>query len=181
MATQEMATLGGGCFWCLEAVYQEMEGVSSVVSGYMGGHVDSPTYNAVCSGTTGHAEVVQVHFDSGQTSFRDVLEVFFTIHDPTTKNRQGNDVGTQYRSAIFFHSEGQRQVAQELIRELEAEHVFSNAVVTEVTPAVKFYPAEDYHQNYFLENPRQSYCSFVVAPKVKKFREKFAAKRRVAQ
>lgn len=181
MANREVATLGGGCFWCLEAVYQEMEGVESVVSGYMGGHVDNPDYREVCEGTTGHAEVVQLTFDPEVTSFREILEVFFVIHDPTTKDRQGNDVGTQYRSAIFVHSEEQRRTAEEIVRELEREGEFSAPIVTEVVPAETFWKAEDYHQNYFAEHPLQSYCMFVVGPKVKKFRSMFEKKRRAAQ
>ncbi len=174
MATQEIATLGGGCFWCLEAVYQEMKGVESVVSGYMGGRVLNPTYQQVCGGDTGHVEVVQVTFDSEVVSFRDILEVFFTIHDPTTLDRQGNDAGEQYRSAIFYHSEAQKQTAEEIISELDEEKVWSNPVVTQVRPAELFYKAEDYHQNYFRNNPRQTYCAYVVAPKLRKFREKLA-------
>ena len=178
MATQETATLGGGCFWCLEAVYQEMEGVTGLVSGYMGGHLDNPTYHDVCTGRTGHVEIVQVTFDTGVTSYREILEVFFAIHDPTSKDRQGNDAGPQYRSVIFYHDEQQRMVAQELIRELDGEGIWSRPIVTEVRRATTFYPAEDYHQEYFRNNPQQPYCSYVVAPKVKKFREKFAAKLR---
>jgi len=174
----QTTTLGGGCFWCLEAVYQELEGVDSVVSGYMGGQTPNPTYEQVCTGRTGYAEVVQIRFDPDALSFRDLLEVFFTIHDPTTKNRQGNDVGSQYRSAIFYHDEHQRKTADELIRELEAEHVWSVPIVTEVVPATEFYAAENYHQNYFVNNPNQPYCSFVVSPKVSKFRQKFANRRR---
>ena len=167
MPTQETATLGGGCFWCLEAVYDQMEGVISVESGYMGGHVANPDYRAVCTGTTGHVEVVQVTFDPAVTSYREILEVFFAIHDPTSLDRQGNDSGPQYRSVIFYHSESQRETAEEMIEE---------PMVTEVRPATTFYVAEDYHQDYFQNNPRQPYCAYVVAPKVKKFREKFAAK-----
>ncbi len=178
MATQETATLGGGCFWCLEAVYQNMEGVLSVESGYMGGKVPNPDYRAVCTGATGHAEVVQVTFDAEVTSYREILEVFFAIHDPTTRDRQGNDAGTQYRSVIFYHSEAQQSVAEQLIGELAAERVWRDPIVTEVGPAAAFYKAEDYHQEYFRNNPQQPYCTYVVAPKVKKFREKFAAKLR---
>lgn len=174
----ELATLGGGCFWCLEAVYLEMEGVEQVVSGYMGGHVANPTYREVCAGTTGHAEVVQISFDPTVTTYRELLEVFFTIHDPTTKDRQGNDVGPQYRSAIFCHSDEQLQTARELISELEREQAFPAPIVTEVVPAETFYPAEDYHQNYFAEHSLQPYCMFVVAPKVKKFRATFDRKRK---
>lgn len=176
MGTTEIATLAGGCFWCLEAVYQEMEGVQAVASGYIGGHVTNPSYQAVCSGSTGHAEAVRIEFDPAVTSFRDLLEVFFVIHDPTTLNRQGNDVGTQYRSAIFYHSEAQRETAAAVIEEIGA--AFRNPVVTEVTPAVEWYEAEGYHQNYFRNNPNQGYCSWVVAPKVDKFRQKFAQKRK---
>ena len=172
----EIATLGGGCFWCLEAVYDEMEGVSSVESGYMGGHVDNPDYHAVCTGKTGHVEVVQVTFDPKVTSYRDILEVFFAIHDPTSMDRQGNDAGTQYRSVIFTHSEQQRQTAQHLIAELDGDALSGRKIVTQVRPASTFYKAEEYHQEYFKKNPGQGYCSFVVAPKVKKFREKFAEK-----
>jgi peptide-methionine (S)-S-oxide reductase len=174
----EIATLAGGCFWCLEAVYQEMDGIDSVESGYMGGHVDNPSYEQVCSGTTGHAEVVQVRFDPEVTLYREVLEVFFAIHDPTTRNRQGNDVGPQYRSAIFYHNDQQREIAEKLIAELAADKVFSSAIVTEVEPASTFYKAEEYHQEYFRNHPNQPYCSFIVAPKLSKFRQKFAAKLR---
>ena len=173
MSQQEIATLAGGCFWCLEAVYVEMRGVSRVVSGYMGGQVEQPTYDAVCSGTTGHAEVTQITFDPAVITFGDLLEVFFAIHDPTTLNRQGNDVGTQYRSAIFYHSEEQKSIAREVMAASEAE--FEAPIVTEVTPAVTFYPAEDYHQNYYASHSFQPYCMFVVSPKVKKFRAKFAS------
>jgi peptide-methionine (S)-S-oxide reductase len=176
----ELATLGGGCFWCLEAVYLEMEGVEKVESGYMGGHVANPTYREVCSATTGHAEVVQLTFDPAVTTYRELLEVFFTIHDPTTKDRQGNDVGPQYRSVIFCHSDEQLQTARELIAELERDDAFPAPIVTEVVPAETFYPAEDYHRNYFTEHSLQPYCMFVVAPKVKKFRATFNRKRRRA-
>lgn len=167
---REVATLGGGCFWCLEAVFDDLKGVVDVVSGYVGGHVANPTYEQVCNGTTGHAEVVQVTFDPSELSFADVLAVFFSIHDPTTLNRQGNDVGTQYRSAIFHHSAEQERVARETIRELEAQRVWDAPVVTEVVPMSEFYPAEAYHQEYFRRNPGQPYCQVVVAPKVAKFR-----------
>jgi len=176
----ETATLGGGCFWCLEAVYDEMEGVVSVESGYMGGNIENPDYHAVCTGKTGHVEVVQVTFDPAVTSYREILEVFFAIHDPTSLDRQGNDAGSQYRSAIFTHSEAQREMAQQLIAELDGEGIASRPVVTQVRPAVTFYEAEDYHQEYFVNNPQASYCAFVVTPKVRKFREKFAAKRKQA-
>jgi peptide-methionine (S)-S-oxide reductase len=178
MAQAETATLAGGCFWCLEAVYQEMDGVLSVESGYMGGHVEDPSYEEVCTGRTGHAEVVQLTFDPAARSYRELLEVFFAIHDPTTRNRQGNDVGTQYRSAIFYHNQEQRAVAEGLIAELNAAGVFPDPIVTEVAPAETFYKAEDYHQDYFRQHQRQPYCAFVVAPKLHKFRQKFAAKAR---
>jgi peptide-methionine (S)-S-oxide reductase len=169
----ETTTLAGGCFWCLEAVYDELKGVQSVESGYAGGDKPNPTYEQVCSGTTGHAEVVQMTFDPGVVSFRELLEVFFTIHDPTTLNRQGGDVGTQYRSAIFYHSEEQRVEAEKLIAQLSNEDIWEAPIVTQVEPLVKFYPAEAYHQEYFARNPAQGYCQVVVAPKVAKFRKKF--------
>lgn len=178
MAKSETAVLGGGCFWCLEAVYQQMEGVLSVESGYMGGRAPNPTYHDVCSGSTGHIEVVKVTFDPAMTSYRDILDVFFTIHDPTTRDRQGNDAGTQYRSVIFFDSDEQRATAEQTIREIDAARIWDNPIVTEVRPVSAFYRAEDYHQAYFRNNPQQSYCTFVVAPKVRKFREKFAHKLR---
>ena len=170
----EITTLGGGCFWCLEAVYDELEGVLDVVSGYAGGHMPNPDYKSVCNGTTGHAEVVQVTFDPAVITFKEILEVFFSIHDPTTLNRQGADVGTQYRSAIFHHSEEQKNVAEQVIEEFEAGSVWPNPIVTEVTEMNKFYLAEEYHQEYFKKNPYQGYCMAVVAPKVAKFRKKFA-------
>jgi peptide-methionine (S)-S-oxide reductase len=178
MAREEIAILAGGCFWCLEAVYQEMEGVSSVESGYIGGHLPDPTYEQVCSGSTGHAEAVRIAFDPAITSYRDILEVFFAIHDPTTRDRQGNDAGTQYRSAIYWTSESQRTTAEALIRELEAAHVWKAPIVTELAPAATFYQAEDYHQNYFRTHSQQPYCAYVVAPKLRKFREKFVRKMR---
>jgi peptide-methionine (S)-S-oxide reductase len=173
MAEYEKATLGGGCFWCLEAVYVETAGVISVVSGYMGGAKPNPSYKEVCSGSSGHVEVVQVTFDPAILSYRNVLEIFFAIHDPTTLNRQGNDAGTQYRSVIFYHSAGQQATATQLIAELTAEKAFPSPIVTAVEPAPAFYPAEDYHQQYFENNPNQPYCTFVVSPKVQKFRKKF--------
>jgi peptide-methionine (S)-S-oxide reductase len=176
MPAIETVTLGGGCFWCLEAVYGQMAGVVSVVSGYMGGSQPEPTYREVCGGKTGHAEVVEIAFDPGVASAAGILEVFFTIHDPTTKDRQGGDAGSQYRSVIFYHSEGQRAVAEALIRELEAAGIRSGPIVTEVRPASKFYRAEDDHQDYFRNHPELPYCAFVVAPKVRKFREKFGDK-----
>jgi peptide-methionine (S)-S-oxide reductase len=169
----EVATLGGGCFWCLEAVYDELKGVTDVVSGYSGGHVPNPTYEQVCGKHTGHAEVVQVTFDPEVISFRDVLKVFFTIHDPTTMNRQGNDAGPQYRSAIFCNSPEQKAAAEETIAELNREGLWPRPIVTEVTPFEAFYPAEDYHQEYFARNPYQGYCQAIIAPKVAKFRKKF--------
>jgi peptide-methionine (S)-S-oxide reductase len=171
--SKELATLAGGCFWCLEAVYKELRGVERVVSGYAGGHVSNPTYREVCEGTTGHAEVVQITFDPALASYRELLEVFFTIHDPTTLNRQGGDVGTQYRSAVFYHTPEQRETAERVVAEMTAERVWDSAIVTEVTPLDKFYPAEDYHQDYFEKNPTQPYCAAVVAPKVSKFRKLF--------
>jgi peptide-methionine (S)-S-oxide reductase len=173
MQGREIATLAGGCFWCLEAVYDDLRGVTDVVSGYAGGRVPDPTYRQVCTGTTGHAEVVQVTFDPKIVSFREILQVFFTIHDPTTLNRQGADVGTQYRSAIYYHSEEQRAVAQQLIGELNAAHLWPAPIVTEVAPFTTFYAAEDYHQEYFAHNPDQGYCQFVIAPKVAKFRKQY--------
>ena len=172
-STRETATLAGGCFWCLEAVYKELRGVEKVVSGYMGGQVPNPSYQLVCTGTTGHAEVVQITYDPEEISFRDLLKVFFTIHDPTTLNRQGGDVGTQYRSAIFYHSPAQQEAADEVVRELTAEGVWDDPIVTEVVPLEQFYPAEEYHQDYFERNPSQPYCQAVVAPKVSKVRKHF--------
>jgi peptide-methionine (S)-S-oxide reductase len=169
--TTEVATLGGGCFWCLEAVFEELRGVQGVMSGYSGGTVPDPTYEQVCTGTTGHAEVVQVTFDPAVVSFREILEVYFSIHDPTTLNRQGADVGTQYRSVIFYHSPEQKRIAEEVIAELEETGVWDDPIVTEVTPSSAFYDAEDYHQEYFRRNQRQPYCQVVVAPKVAKFRK----------
>jgi peptide-methionine (S)-S-oxide reductase len=169
----EIATLAGGCFWCLEAVYDELRGVKSVESGYAGGHVENPSYKAVCTGMTGHAEVVQIAFDPDVVSFKELLEVFFTIHDPTTLNRQGADVGTQYRSAIFYHSPQQKEVAEEVIAEITEAGLWKKPIVTEVTELDTFYPAEDYHQEYFANNPDQGYCRVVIAPKVAKFRKKY--------
>lgn len=169
----QTATLAGGCFWCLEAVYDEIKGIHSVESGYAGGHVDNPTYRAVCNGDTGHAEVVQVHFDPNVVSYRDLLNVFFAIHDPTTLNRQGADVGTQYRSAIFYHDEEQKKIAEELIKDLNAQKIWDKPIVTEVEKLDKVYVAEDYHQEYYARNPYQPYCMAVVAPKVSKFRKHF--------
>ena len=173
MAQQEMATLAGGCFWCLEAVYLDLRGVEKVVSGYAGGHVPNPTYREVCSGLTGHAEVVQVAFDPAVVSYRELLQIFFTIHDPTTLNRQGADVGTQYRSAIFYHDDAQKATAEAVMAEVTAEKIWPNPLVTELAPLAKFYPAEEYHQDYFARNPSQPYCQVVVAPKVSKFRKQY--------
>lgn len=172
-ANIELATLGGGCFWCLEAVYEQLRGVVSVRSGYAGGHVPDPSYERVCMGTTGHAEVVQVAFDPGQVTFRDILQIFFTIHDPTTPNRQGPDVGTQYRSVIFTHSDDQRTVAEAVMTDVDTAKMWNGPLVTEVTPLDRFYPAEAYHQEYFRRNQSQPYCQMVVAPKVVKFRKQF--------
>lgn len=174
MATLERATLAGGCFWCTESVFDELRGVESVVSGYSGGHKDSPTYQEVCTGTTGHAEVIDLEFDPAEIDFSDILRVFFTVHDPTTLNRQGGDIGTQYRSSVFYHSEAQKQAAEAVIREIDAEAIYPNPIVTEVVPFEKFWPAEDYHQEYFVNNPNQPYCSAVIAPKVAKFRKMYA-------
>jgi peptide-methionine (S)-S-oxide reductase len=167
----QTATLAGGCFWCLEAVFDEVKGIQSVESGYAGGHVANPSYREVCTGTTGHAEATQITFDPGIISYRDVLNVFFAIHDPTTLNRQGADVGTQYRSAIFYHNDEQKSVAENLIKELNAQKIWERPIVTEVTKLDKFYMAEDYHQEYFANNQNQPYCQAVVAPKVTKFRK----------
>jgi peptide-methionine (S)-S-oxide reductase len=174
--SNEITTLGGGCFWCLEAVFEQVRGVEKVVSGYSGGTLADPTYRQVCDGTTGHAEAVQVTFAPSTISFREVLEVFFAIHDPTTLNRQGADTGTQYRSVIFYHSAEQKQTAEALIAELNAAGIWDRPIVTEVVPLERFYPAEDYHQEYFRNNPGQPYCQMVVAPKVVKFRKQFLAK-----
>ena len=173
---QQIATLAGGCFWCLEAVYDQMKGVVSVESGYIGGHVERPTYEAVCGGQTGHAEAVRITFDSEIVTYRELVEVFFVIHDPTTLNRQGHDVGTQYRSAIFYHSPEQKRIAEEVIASLTKERVYPNPIVTELVPATTWYEAEPYHQEYFAKNPFQGYCTAVVGPKVMKFRKHFAAK-----
>ena len=173
---QDRATLAGGCFWCLEAVFHQLRGVESVESGYAGGQRPNPTYEQVCAGTTGHAEVVQVVFDPDILLYRDLLNVFFSIHDPTTLNRQGADVGTQYRSAIFYHSTEQKATAEDLIRELEGQKLWDDPIVTEVTELETFYPAEDNHRDYFARNPGQGYCNVVIAPKVAKFRQQYAEK-----
>jgi peptide-methionine (S)-S-oxide reductase len=173
---KEITTLGGGCFWCLDAVFKDLRGIEKVESGYTGGQVINPTYQAVCTGTTGHAEVVQLTFDASEVSFKEILEVFFTIHDPTTLNRQGYDEGTQYRSAIFYHSPQQKEIAEQLIGELNAAKIWGHPIVTEVTPIGDFYGAEDYHQDYFANNPNQPYCRAVVEPKVAKVRKYFLEK-----
>lgn len=175
----EPATLGGGCFWCLEAVYRDVKGVERVVSGYSGGHVPDPTYEQVCTGETGHAEVVQLTFDPDVVSFRELLEIFFTIHDPTTLNRQGADVGTQYRSIILYHSLAQRETALKVIEEIERAKIWDDPIVTQVKPFERFYPAEEYHVNYFERNPNQPYCRLVIAPKVQAFRRKHTDKLKI--
>jgi peptide-methionine (S)-S-oxide reductase len=174
--TSELATLAGGCFWCLEAVFEQVVGVEKVVSGYAGGESANPTYRQVCNGNTGHAEVVQVTFDPRVVSYREILQIYFAIHDPTTLNRQGADAGTQYRSAILYHSPEQKQIAEALIAELTAEDLFGRPIVTQIAPLETFWPAEDYHQGYFRANPSQPYCQAVVAPKVAKFRKHFLSK-----
>jgi peptide-methionine (S)-S-oxide reductase len=173
---REVATLGGGCFWCTEAVFQDLRGVEKVQSGYSGGHVPNPTYEEVCGKGTGHAEVIQVTFDPSVVTFRELLEVFFTVHDPTTPNRQGADVGPQYRSAIFFHSPEQKAVAEEVIRDVNERQLWGAPVVTEVAEFAEFYPAESYHDDYFRRNPYQGYCQVVIAPKVSKFRKQYLEK-----
>lgn len=170
------ATFGAGCFWCVEAIFQRMEGVESVVSGYTGGKVKKPTYKEVCSGLTGHAEVAQITYDPEKVSFEDLLEVFWKTHDPTTLNRQGNDVGTQYRSAIFYHDDKQKEIAEKSKAAASEAGIWPNPIVTEITPLDVFYPAEDYHQNYLNDNPNQPYCTFVVSPKVEKFEKLFKEK-----
>jgi peptide-methionine (S)-S-oxide reductase len=172
----EVATVGGGCFWCLEAVYIDLIGVQAVQSGYAGGQTHDPTYEEVCGGTTGHAEVVQLRFDPEVITFREILEVFFAVHDPTTPNRQGADVGTQYRSIILHHTPDQREISEEVIRDLDGQDLWSSPIVTEVSPIGDFYPAEDYHDDYFRKNPHQPYCRAVINPKVAQFRTRFAHK-----
>ena len=169
----ETATLGGGCFWCTEAVFDSLKGVVEVESGYSGGRTEDPTYVEVCTGETGHAEVINVKFDPEIVSFKEILQIFFATHDPTTLNRQGNDIGTQYRSAVFYHSEEQKQIAEQVIAEITEQAIYDDPIVTEVTEYTNYYPAEDYHQDYFSNNPDQPYCSAVVAPKVAKFRKVF--------
>jgi peptide-methionine (S)-S-oxide reductase len=172
-AKLETATFGSGCFWCTEAVFQNLRGVKTVVSGYSNGHVENPTYEAVCTGSTGHAEVIQVTYDPAEIKFDDLLKVFWQTHDPTTPNQQGNDVGTQYRSAVFYHTDEQRKVAEQYKQQLDAAKSFARPIVTEITPIKKFYPAEKYHQNYFNANPSQSYCQFIIRPKLEKFNKEF--------
>jgi len=174
--SKQVATLAGGCFWCLEAVFGELKGIDKVVSGYSGGTVANPSYNEVLTGTTGHAEAVQLTFDPRVISFRQILEVFFSIHDPTTPNQQGADVGTQYRSVIFYHNEEQKAIAEQIIQELDAANIWDALIVTEVVSFEAFYPAEDYHQDYFGRHPQQPYCQVVIAPKLAKFREQYLEK-----
>jgi len=173
---KELATLGGGCFWCVEAVFDQVKGVESVESGYMGGDHPNPTYEAICTGTTGHAEIIQIQFNPKIISFRELLEIFFGIHDPTTLNRQGNDAGTQYRSAIFYHSAEQEAIAKEVIESLTKDELFDSPIVTEVVPASIFFIAEGYHQEYFVQNPSQPYCAYLISPKIAKFRQRFSDK-----
>lgn len=168
-----VATFGAGCFWCVEAIFQDIKGVTDVVSGYSGGHVKNPAYADVCTGNTGHAEVCQIYFNPEIVSFGELLNVFWRTHDPTTPNRQGADVGTQYRSVIFYHNEDQRRIAEESRREAEHSRLYKNPIITEITPFEQFYPAEEYHQDYFNQNPNQPYCQFAIDPKVKKFRKQF--------
>jgi len=170
----ELATLAGGCFWCIEAVFQEVDGVENVVSGYTGGTTANPTYQQVCTGKTGHAEAVQLKFNPSKISYREILQIFFSIHDPTTPNRQGADLGTQYRSAIFYHNEQQKTIAEELIGELNKAHVYRKPIVTQIVPLDTFYPAEDYHGEYFSRHPEQAYCQMVISPKINKFRKQWA-------
>ena len=174
MDNLETATLGAGCFWCVEAVFDDLKGVEDVVSGYSGGQTENPTYRQVCDGTTGHAEVAEIRFDPSVISFKDILRVFFSVHDPTTMNRQGADIGTQYRSAIFYHNDDQKRDAEEVVKEITDEAVYDDPIVTEIVPFEKFWPAEDHHQEYFANNPNVPYCAAVVSPKVKKFRQKFS-------
>ena len=175
-AQYEIATFAGGCFWCLEAPFGSLQGVKGVVSGYMGGHTLNPDYKQVCTGETGHAEVIRIHFDPSEISYRDLLQIFFALHDPTTRNRQGNDIGTQYRSAVFYHSDAQRVIAQKVISELTSQGVWSSPATTEVVPAETFYPAEEYHQHYFERNPQQPYCQAMIGPKMAKLRSIYREK-----
>jgi peptide-methionine (S)-S-oxide reductase len=176
MANIESATLGGGCFWCIESAFNKVKGIESAFSGYAGGNTENPSYQAVCSGNTGHAEVVRVNFDSDMISFRDVLEIFFALHDPTQLNRQGNDVGTQYRSAIFYHNDEQKRIAQDIIVEMTEDKMWPEPIVTEVVPLSQYYEAESYHQDYFNNNPQNQYCAMVVGPKLAKFKKNFASR-----
>ncbi len=176
MENIQVATLAGGCFWCLESALNSVQGVISAYSGYSNGNIDNPTYQQICTGNTGHAEVVQVTFDTQVISYRDILEIFFALHNPTQLNRQGNDVGTQYRSAIFYHSDSQKQIAEQIIQQMSDQQVWPEPIVTEVTELDNYYQAEDYHQNYFANNPQNQYCNIVVAPKLAKFRRTFTAK-----
>jgi len=176
MSNIETAVLAGGCFWCVEPIFDALQGVEDVVSGYTGGHTENPTYQQVCSETTGHAEAVKIVFNADEISFRDLLRIYFTVHDPTTLNRQGNDIGTSYRSGIFYNSDEQKRAAEEVIAEIGSEKLYDDPIVTEVTAFDKFWPAENYHQEYFSNNPNQPYCAAVVAPKVAKFRQKFASR-----
>lgn len=178
MANHQVATLAGGCFWCIESAFNSVDGVESAISGYAGGQTDSPSYEAVCRGDTGHAEVVRVTFDADSISYREILEIFFALHDPTQLNRQGNDVGTQYRSAIFYHNDEQRHQAEAIIQEMTDDEIWPDPIVTEVEPIDNYHPAEDYHQNYFKNNPQNQYCAMVVAPKLAKFKKTFASRLR---
>lgn len=178
MSTLQTATLAGGCFWCIESAYNSVNGVIKAVSGYAGGDAQDPSYESVCSGNTGHAEVVQVTFDAGEISYREILEIFFALHDPTQLNRQGNDVGSQYRSAIFYHDDAQREAARAIIKEIEDEQIWPDPVVTEVVPINNYHEAENYHQNYFKNNPQNQYCQMVLAPKLAKFKKTFARRLR---
>ncbi len=173
---KETATFAGGCFWCTEAVFTELKGVQSVTPGYSGGDVENPSYEDVCTGTTGHAEAIQIEFDPGQISFAELTDIFFKTHDPTTLNRQGNDTGTQYRSAIFYHDEAQKKAAEEVKQKIGAEKIFPDPLVTEITPFKNFYEAEDYHKNYFAKNPNNGYCQLIINPKLQKFRKEFSAR-----
>jgi peptide-methionine (S)-S-oxide reductase len=176
MSREEVATLAGGCFWCLEAVFKEVKGVQRVLSGYTGGKKDNPTYEEVCSDKTGHAEAIDITFFPDVISFREILEIFFTVHDPTTLNRQGHDTGSQYRSAVFYHNEAQKLIADEVIKEIDDAHIWHSPIVTELKPYTKFHNAEEYHRDYFERHPEQSYCQAIIAPKVLKFRQKWAGK-----
>lgn len=176
MANIQTATLAGGCFWCLESAFNTVEGVEMAYAGYAGGHINNPTYEQVCSGNTGHAEVVQINFDADNISYRDILEIFFALHNPTQMNRQGDDIGTQYRSAIYYHNQEQKQLAADILKEVEQEQIWPDPLVTELTELNNYYQAEDYHQDYFSNNPENRYCNMVVAPKLAKFKQKFASR-----